>query len=49
MSDEEIERILKNKGELKIYKTQYKIFGNGAGQSQKRPITERVFYCKVKK
>jgi adenine-specific DNA-methyltransferase len=46
--DEEIERVLKNKGELKIYKTQYKIFGNGAGQSQKRPITERVFYCKVK-
>lgn len=46
--DEEIIRILKNKGELKIYKTQYKIFGNGAGQSKKRPITERVFYCKVK-
>ncbi len=46
--DEEIERIFKNKGELKVYKTQYKIFGNGAGQSQKRPITERVFYCKVK-
>ena len=46
--DEEIIRILKNKGELKIYKMQYKIFGNGAGQSKKRPITERVFYCKVK-
>jgi adenine-specific DNA-methyltransferase len=46
--DEEIERILKNKGELKIYKMQYKIFGNGAGQSKKRSITERVFYCKVK-
>jgi len=46
--DEEIERILKNKGELEVYKMQYKIFGNGAGQSKKRPITERVFYCKVK-
>lgn len=46
--DKEIERVLKSKGELKIYKTQYKIFGNGAGQSKKRPITERVFYCKVK-
>lgn len=46
--DEEIERIFKNKGILKIYKIPYKIFGNGAGQSQKRPIIERVFYCKVK-
>ena len=46
--DEEIKRILKNKGELKIYETEYKIFGNGAGRSKKRSITERVFYCKVK-
>lgn len=46
--DEELKRVLKNKGELKIYKTQYKIFGNGAGQCKKRSIIERVFYCKVK-
>ena len=46
--DKEIERILKNKGKLKIYQTQYNIFGNGAGQSKKRPVVERVFYCKVK-
>jgi adenine-specific DNA-methyltransferase len=46
--DSDISRILKNKGKLKMYKTQYNIFGNGAGQSKKRSITERVFYCKVK-
>lgn len=46
--DEEIERILKNKGKLKKYNNQYKIFGNGAGRSKKRPIVERIFYCKVK-
>lgn len=46
--DSEITRIFKNKGRLKIYKTQYNIFGNGAGQSKKRPVTERVFYCEVK-
>lgn len=46
--DPDISRILENKGKLKIYKTQYNIFGNGAGQSKKRIITERVFYCKVK-
>jgi len=46
--DTEIMRILKSKGQVKVYKKQYNIFGNGAGQSNKRPITERVFYCQVK-
>lgn len=46
--DSEIVRILKNKGELKIYKKNYQIFGNGAGNSKKRSIIERIFYCKVK-
>lgn len=45
--DGDILRVLKEKGKVKIYKKEYKIFGNGAGRSKKRPITERLFYCKV--
>lgn len=46
--DNEIERILKNKGKLKIYSIDYNVFGNGAGNSKKRKLKERLFYCKVK-
>lgn len=46
--DREIKRVLRRKGSLKVYKEQYNIFGHGAGRSKKRPITERLFYCKVK-
>lgn len=46
--DTEIKKILKDKGSLKIYKREYNIFGHGAGRSRKRPIIERVFYCRVK-
>src|SRR3989339_686919 len=47
--DNEIERILKSKGDLKIYSQDYNVFGNGAGSSKKRKVIERLFYCKVKK
>lgn len=46
--DDEIKRIFKNKGELKIYSQDYNVFGNGAGNSRKRKLKERLFYCKVK-
>ena len=42
-----INAILKNRGSVEILEESYRIFGNGAGRSVKRPITERLFYCKV--
>ncbi|GAH61801.1 unnamed protein product, partial [marine sediment metagenome] len=44
--DDSIIEILKNKGDLEIFEEDYNIFGNGAGNSNKRQIKERIFYCK---
>lgn len=47
MADKDIIEILKQKGKVEIFEEKYRIFGNGAGRSRKRIITERLFYCKV--
>ncbi len=46
--DEAILEALEARGEVKVYTREYSIFGNGAGRSGRRPIVERLFYCKVR-
>lgn len=45
ISDNEILRILKNKGEVEIFERDYKAFTTGKSNSDGN--TERIFYCKV--
>lgn len=47
INDEDIIRILKNKGELEIFEREYKAFTTG--KSDANGNAERVFYCKVAK
>ena len=47
MNDEDIIRVLKNKGELEIFEREYKAFTSG--KSNGNGNAERVFYCKVVK
>jgi adenine-specific DNA-methyltransferase len=42
-------RILESHGEVAVFEKDYSIFGNGAGRSQKRPIIERLYHCKVQR
>lgn len=46
IEDKDILRILRNKGEVKIFKRDYKAFT--AGKSNGKGHAERIFYCKVK-
>lgn len=39
---------LQARGDVEVFEQPYAIFGNGAGRSQRRPITERLFYCRVR-
>ncbi|MFZ5824897.1 MAG: DNA adenine methylase [Bacillota bacterium] len=45
--DEAILAALERRGEVEVFTRGYNIFGNGAGRSGRRPIVERLFYCKV--
>ncbi|MFA5434136.1 MAG: DNA repair protein RadC [Candidatus Paceibacterota bacterium] len=45
ISDNELIRILKNKGEVEIFERDYKAFTTG--KSQTNGHAERIFYCKV--
>lgn len=45
--DETILAALALRGEPEVFARPYAIFGNGAGRSGRRPIQERLFYCKV--
>lgn len=47
--DDIILQTLKSRGEVRIFESEYNVFGNGAGVSAKRPILERIFYCRVAK
>ena len=47
ISQDQIIRILRERGQVKIFEKQYSIFGNGAGRSKKRPIVEKLYYCRV--
>ncbi|HEY8345877.1 MAG TPA: DNA adenine methylase [Symbiobacteriaceae bacterium] len=47
ISDQEIVAMLQERGPVEIFTHPYTIFGNGAGRSGRRPIQERLFYCRV--
>ena len=47
VSDEAILGALRLRGEVEVFTQPYAIFGNGAGRSGRRPIVERLFYCRV--
>ena len=47
MKDDDIIRILKNKGEIEIFEKDYKAFTTGKSNGEGN--TERIFYCKVTK
>ena len=38
---------LEQRGPVELFEQRYAIFGNGAGRSGRRPIVERLFYCRV--
>ena len=40
--------ILGKKGDVVVFECPYAIFGNGAGNSGRRKITERLFHCRVR-
>ncbi len=46
--DIEIINILSKKGNVEVFENDYNVFGNGAGQSKKRKVIERIYYCKTK-
>jgi adenine-specific DNA-methyltransferase len=48
VADEAILRMLQRRGPTEVFSQEYAIFGNGAGRSGRRPIQERLFYCRVK-
>ncbi len=45
--DETILETLKSRGPVEVFEADYAIFGNGAGRAVRRPIRERIFYCRV--
>ncbi len=47
IEDDFIVKILEKKWKVEIFEEDYSIFWNGAWQSKKRKIKERIFYCKV--
>jgi adenine-specific DNA-methyltransferase len=47
--DEVILAALSARGDVEVFEREYAIFGNGAGRSGRRPIRERLFYCRVKR
>ncbi|MFZ5814263.1 MAG: DNA adenine methylase [Bacillota bacterium] len=46
--DEAIIAAMERRGKVQVFTRGYAIFGNGAGRSGRRPIVERLFYCKVR-
>jgi adenine-specific DNA-methyltransferase len=46
LSHEELMEILESRGRVQFYKESYPVFGNGAGNSEKREIEERLYHCR---
>lgn len=44
---ETLVRILETRGDVAVYTRRYTVFGNGAGRSRRRPVLERLYYCRV--
>jgi len=47
--DQAIAAILARKGRWEVFEREYAVFGNGAGSARRRPIRERIFYCRAGK
>jgi adenine-specific DNA-methyltransferase len=47
LNTEEILDVLGKKGKVTLFEKEYPVFGNGAGVSVNRKVTERLYYCKV--
>lgn len=47
VSDDLIIGALERRGTVEVYTRSYAVFGNGAGRSRRRPVMERLFYCRV--
>lgn len=48
IGDRVIWDVLKTRGRPECFEHQYTVFGNGAGQSERRRVVERLFYCEVR-
>jgi len=42
-----IREIFSRRGKLEVFSREYSVFGNGAGSSRKRTLSERIFYCRI--
>lgn len=42
-----IREIFSRRGKLEVFSREYSVFGNGAGSSRKRMLSERIFYCRT--
>jgi len=47
LARDEIEAILSTRGETRIVEIPYPVFGNGAGVSVRRSVTEYLFHCRL--
>ena len=47
ISGDEVTHILAQRGTVEVVEKPYRIFGNGAGRSNNRPILERIYACTV--
>lgn len=45
--DDVILAALRRRGDVQVFTAGYSVFGNGAGRSRRRPVVERLFYCRV--
>ena len=45
VSKDDMIHILRHRGSVEVVEIPYRIFGNGAGRSEKRPIQERIYCC----
>lgn len=45
--DAAILNALQQRGRTEVFTQEYGVFGNGAGRSRRRTVTERIFYCQV--
>jgi len=47
ISDDVILAAMERRGKVEVFTRSYAVFGNGAGRSRRRPVMERLFYCRV--
>ncbi len=45
--DETILAAMERRGPVQVFSADYPVFGHGAGRARRRPVVERLFYCRV--